>query len=129
MNSPVVTPFVYGYEIIDRKLTIKTVGSKLEYDRSDLNWININLEITVNKAKAYDLVQYFTKSRYASVQLIDKVGSVDYETFNFGEGVLWRKHMVEIGKDKREIKFTFNRNVTPYDISVNYTNNILTVNE
>lgn len=129
MNSPIATTFVNGHEIIERKLTIKSVGSKLEYDRSDLNWININLEITVNKAKAYDLVQYFTKSRYASMQIVDKVGMTTFEEFTFGEGVMWRKHMVEIGKDKRDIKFTFNRNVTPYDVNVNYTTNIITVNE
>lgn len=129
MASPIATTFVNGYEIIDRKLTIKTVGSKLEYDRSDVNWINVNLEITINRATAWDLVQHFTKSRYAAVQMVDKIGLNNYENFTFNEGSLWRKHMVEIGKDKRDIKFTFNRNITPYDISVNYTHGILTVNE
>jgi hypothetical protein len=127
--SPIGTSLVNGFEIIDRKLTIKSVSSKLEFDRSDLNWININLELTVNRAKAYDLVQYFTKSRFASVQMVDKFDVASFETFNFNQGVLWRKHMVEIGKDKRDIKFTFNRNVTPYDISINTTTNILTVSE
>ncbi len=129
LNHPVATTFVNGHEIIDRKLTIKSVSSKLEYDRSDLNWININLELTVNKAKAYDLVQHFTKSRYAGIQMIDRIGTSSYENFTFNEGVLWRKHMVEIGKDKREIKFTFNRNITPYDITINSTNNTFTVSE
>ena len=129
LQHPVGTTLVNGYEIVDRKLTMKTVSGKLEFDRSDLQWFQFILEVTVNKAKAAELVSHFANSRYASIRMQERVSPSVVEMFNFGEGVMWRKHMVEIGKDKRDIKFTFQRNITPYDLNINTSTNILTVTE
>lgn len=129
VDSPSGTTLVNGFELIDRKLSFKSISSKLEYNRSVLNWVQVMLELKINKANGQDLIDYFTKTRYAAIQMQERVSSSVIETFNFGEGVLWRAHNFSSMTNARDITLRFTRNIAPFDIVIDAGTHTLTINE
>ena len=117
-KSPAGVILCNGEEIVDRKLTIKPVTAKINYNRSKTNYININLELTIDQTKSQDLLNYLNKSRLAYVELFEKFGVSSGYTYKFHDGVLWRKHSQTVGKSEGNVKLSFNRNVTSSDVVV-----------
>jgi hypothetical protein len=127
--SPINTLFVNNQNIVSRKLRLKSVGSELESGRGDVPMIEVTLEITINNTQSWELVNYLSKSKYASVALAERISPNGLETFNFGEGVLWRTHEFKHGIDNVYSTYRWKRMVSIHDIAIDTANNILTITE
>lgn len=126
-QSPSGTLLCNGEEIMDRTLTIKSEGTKLQYNRTRINWVRVMLELTIDKSKSYQLVEYLVKSRNASVVLTEKDSESVNETWSFAEGVLYRKHAMSVAKDDAMIKLTFEKKLPLADFAFNTSTNTISV--
>lgn len=128
-ESPSGTLLCNGEEIVDRTLTIKSEGNKLQYNRTRINWVRVTLEITIDKSKSYQLVEYLVKDRNASVVLEEKDSASVVERWSFGAGVLYRKHEMSIAKDDANIKLSFEKKLPLFDFAFNTGTNSISVAE
>ena len=122
IQLPKGTALLNGSEIKDRKLLIKSISDKLDYDRASFNWVNINFELTTEKAKAQDILDYYTSSRNASLNYQEKMQDGSYMEFDFAQYLFSRIHEFNVGKDQRDMKLTFNVNMPLYDITFDVDN-------
>ena len=127
LYNPQGTAACNGFQIIDRKYSIKTVSVKKEFNRSQVNWINFLFELTIDKVAAYELIDYLARDRNASLR-IDEAGPAGSSfAYIFDSGLFWRKTESTLKKTEGNIKLTFNRNISIGDIVVDVNNNTLTV--
>lgn len=127
LYSPDGTVLVNGSQVVDYKFTIKSIGKKLDYDRSDVSWVNVNLVLTVNKSRGYDLAAWYNQSRYDYLEIIQRNSASSVNTYTFAEGILWRKHKVNIDGKNRNVELTFNKNLPLADLSINSNTNTVSV--
>lgn len=128
-QSPAGTLLCNGEEIVDRSLIIRSEGSKLQYNRTRINYARVLLELTIDKNRSYQLIEYLTKDRKASVKLEEKNSVSAVETWEFGEGVLFRKHEMPISKDDTFIKLTYEKKIPLYDFGYDVPNNKISVSQ
>lgn len=128
-QSPAGTLLCNGEEIVDRSLVIKSEGSKLQYNRTKINYARVVLEITIDKNRSWQLIEYLTKDRKASIRLEEKNSISAVETWEFGEGVLYRKHEMPISKDDSFIKLTFEKKIPLYDFGYDIPTNKISVTQ
>lgn len=114
-QSPAGTLLCNGEEIVDRTLSLKTESSKLQYNRSRINWIKISLQITIDRNRSWQLIEYLVKDRKASIKLEEKDSVSVNNTWEFADGVLFRKHEMPIAKDDSYIKLSWEKKIPLYD--------------
>jgi hypothetical protein len=127
VQSPAATLLCNGEQIVDRNLTVKSEGSKLQYNRTRINWVRVILELTIDKSKSYELVEYLVKDRKAAIVLEERDSVSETETWNFGEGVLYRKHEMAVSKDDAMIKLTYEKKLPLFDFAFNTTSRTISV--
>lgn len=128
-HSPSGTVLCNGTEVIDRTLSLKTVGNKLQYNRTKVTWIELLLRLVIDKTKAQDLLDYLNKTRYAEVRIQEKANSWSGSTWIFGEGVLYRKQDMMIGKDDGNITLEFNKRLPINDFVIDPTAGTVTLSQ
>ena len=128
VQNPTGTLLCNGYEIVSRSYKISTVGDKLEFDRTGVNYLQLLYEITFKKNSAQDLLYMLNKNRYASLKIEEYNGNSDtIETHDFAEGVFYRKQDFVNGKTEGTIKATFKKNLPLQDITVDTNLNKISV--
>jgi len=126
-SSPAGTLLCNGEQIADRTLTLKSEGSKLQFNRTRISWVRVILELTIDKSKSFELVEYLVKDRKAAVVLEERNSVSETETWNFGEGVLYRKHEMAVSKDDAMIKLTYEKKLPLFDFAFNTGTNTISV--
>lgn len=125
--NPATTAVCNGYEIIDRKYAIKSVAVKKEFNRDQVNWINFNFQITIDKTDASDVVEYLSNDRGATLKITENgPGGVPF-TFDFDSNLFWRVTESIQKKTEGNIILKFNRNISLGDIAIDTETNILSV--
>lgn len=129
LESPIGSTLVNGYQIVDRKFSMKSVSNDLEEDLFDWQYIEVTFEITTNKSLSWELIDYFSRARNAAIEMEEKLKNGIVEKYSFGEGVLWRKNMFDLDDKQRNVKFVFKRNINFEDFLINSGTQTLSVNE
>lgn len=125
VNSPAGSVICNDFELVDYKHIIKTVTEKIAYNRSKTNWLQIMVELTINRTQAWQLLDYFNRKRDAAVVLVTKYKDGSSITYTYPEGVLFRKQDYVQDKQNANIKLTFTRNIPVADLAVNaYTKQV-----
>lgn len=117
IQSPTGTLLCNGAEIADRTLTLKSEGTKLQFNRTRVSWVRVTLEITIDRSKSWQLVEYLVKNRNAEIILEEKDSLSTTQTWVFGEGVLYRKHEMSISKDDAFIKLSYEKKLPLFDFA------------
>lgn len=129
-QHPTSTEVFAKNEIIERKLSLKTVGSKNAYNQTIIDYILINLELTALNSTASKLDAILQTSPDAGIQIQNKnkvAGSVVTETFTLGQGVLNRTDEFTLGDAKRSVKMVFQGKVPIWDMT--FGSNTVTINQ
>ena len=129
MQSPSGTILCNGYEVLDRVLTLKTEGDKLQYNRTRVKWIRLTLELTIDRSKSYELVEYLAKTRNTTLKLEEKDGATVVQTWDFGDGVLMRKQSMNINKNDAQIKLNYEKLLPLADFTINTALNKVSVTQ
>lgn len=127
IESPTGTVLVNGEEISDRDVVLKSVVSKLQFNRSKVNWINIMVSLTTKRTSAQEFLNYLNMTRNAELRIEEKFSPTAKETLLFGAGVLYRKHEKRISKDEGYIKLSYEKNLPIYDIVIDGPTSVLSV--
>jgi hypothetical protein len=126
LYNPQGTALCNGYQIIDRVYSIKCDAVKKEFNRSQVNWLIFNFVLTIDKVNAWELVEYLTRDRNASLRLDENAGNGSF-SYIFDSNLFWRKTELNISKTVGNIKLTFNRKISVGDIAIDIINNTFTV--
>ena len=129
IESPANTLLCNGEKIVDRSLTLESIGSKLQFNRTRISWVRVLLELTIDKSKSFELVEYLVKDRKAAVVIEEKDSVSVVERWSFGEGVLYRKHEMSVAKDDAMIKLTFEKKLPLFDFGFNTGTNTISVSQ
>lgn len=127
--SPAATVFVDNDRRIDHRISFASVSTPLEDGRPDISHVAVTVELTINKAYSWELCEYLVNSKYAYLELQEKVSPTVTEKYIFNAGSLIRTASFELGKDKRLQKFIFRRNIQLTDFVFDIANHTLTVSE
>lgn len=128
-QSPASTLLCNGEQIMDRTLTLKSEGSKLQFNRTRISWVRVMLELTIDKSKSFELVEYLVKDRKAAVVLEERDSVSSLQTWSFGEGVLYRKHEMAVSKDDAMIKLSFEKKLPLFDFAFNVGTKTISVTQ
>jgi hypothetical protein len=94
--------------LLSYNLTLKSVGVKDLYNRTQCNYINAKLEFVTRKAKIADIVTQLGYDMSLAVTFQEyNLTTTYYDKFIFNAGVLMKTSETTIGDDERLLKLTY----------------------
>lgn len=109
-------------DIIERKLTFKSVGVKNAYNQTNINYVKCTLEVTSMNAMMDKINTTWAKAQNPAIVISNKAanaGVAATETWTFNAGSLVMRNIFEIGDEKRTAKAIFEGNIPLFDFTFN----------
>lgn len=106
-ESPAGSALFSPMAINSRKLTIKTKNSKNQYNASNVDMLQFNLEIVATEASIAKFIAEMNKDEGAKFLWKEGNGGSNYDGFDFNTNVLTQSDEKTISDKERIIKVTF----------------------